>query len=501
MQIRVLSLLLLGLTAATGWGQTIHLEAENARLEGPTLNAVRPAPPSPGSLPGRSGYSGAGYVTGFAQPTDRLVFKFKVKTAGLYDLRVAYSCDGRKGFVLEVNDTKISEMFPSTGGSAFAVHSVGKVDLAAGPNAIAIDRGWGYYDVDYIELQMTGPAQPPAVPLAKLADFHGSPEAAALLARLDESYGKGTMLGVYSDDDAKYVLDKTGYQPAIMGGDLMKYSPSFIAHGADPAGEVERLIADAKAGYAITLSWHWCAPFGLIDAVLPNGEDARWYKGFYTNATKFNVAVAMGDPASKEHAALLHDIDEIAVQLKKLEAAGVPVLWRPLHEAQDQTFWWGAKGPKPFVALWRMMYDRLVNQDGIHNLVWVFTSGGDPAWYPGDAYVDVVGIDAYPEDLHDPQSGMWAELQGQFYGRKPLAISEFGGVPDVPKMQRLGAFWSYAVSWQGDLGPRKNAVADLQRIYANDGSIKVKPAAEQAGTPRASQGEPPGGPPVPAAPQ
>ena len=183
----------------------------------------------------------------------------------------------------------------------------------------------------------------------------------------------------------------------------------------------------------------------------------------------------MADPDSADHAALLSDIDTIAIQLRRLQDANVPFLWRPLHEAEGGWFWWGAKGPQPFVQLWQLLHDRLTKTDGIHNLLWVFTSEGNAAWYPGDAYVDVVGIDQYPKDLRDPQNGLWYNLQTQYAGRKLLAIGEFGGVPDVPRMQRMGESWSYAVSWSDALGPKENSPEELKRIYTSSG-VETQPA-------------------------
>jgi mannan endo-1,4-beta-mannosidase len=171
----------------------------------------------------------------------------------------------------------------------------------------------------------------------------------------------------------------------------------------------------------------------------------------------------------------LSDIDTIAIQLRRLQDANVPVLWRPLHEAEGGWFWWGAKGPKPFVQLWQLLYERLTKTDGIHNLIWVYTSGGDPAWYPGDAYVDVVGIDAYPKDLRDPEGQLWDTLRQQFGDRKVITISEFGGVPDIPRMQRMGEFWSYAVSWSDQEGPKKNSPEELKRILASPGVMTMPP--------------------------
>lgn len=40
--------------------------------------------------------------------------------------------------------------------------------------------------------------------------------------------------------------------------------------------------------------------------------DAHWYKGFYTNATTFDVQKALANPKSPEYALLLRDMDVIA---------------------------------------------------------------------------------------------------------------------------------------------------------------------------------------------
>jgi len=153
------------------------------------------------------------------------------------------------------------------------------------------------------------------------------------------------------------------------------------------------------------------------------------------------------------------------VPIHELQAAGLPVLWRPLHEPEGAWFWWGAKGTEPFKQLWRLMYDRYTNHHGLNNLIWVLASE-HPDWYPGDDVVDIVGVDAYPDDRSDPLVGRWEPLVERFDGKKLLALTEFGGVPDVPAMQFLGVWWSFFASWTGDLGPGSMATDDLQRIYS-----------------------------------
>jgi len=83
--------------------------------------------------------------------------------------------------------------------------------------------------------------------------------------------------------------------------------------------------------------------------VRPDGrkEDARWYRGFYTNATTFDLEVALAHPESQEYTLLMTDIDMVAAELRKYADWGIPVLWRPLHEAEADGFGGAPKAPNP----------------------------------------------------------------------------------------------------------------------------------------------------------
>jgi mannan endo-1,4-beta-mannosidase len=470
--------------------QAVRFEAEDAQLIGPNLRIVRPGvqPAAakvgaaedrklPPSGPRPTGYSGNGYVSGLGDAANRIVMHYIAPKAGIYDVRIGYRCPNKCAYEMQVNELGISGTFSPQTPGFFEVQQAGKAELQAGDNTLVLSQGWGGYDVDYLELSTSGPIVPPVRPVSAPSDPHITPEARALLQAIDDRYGRGTMMGVYSEADAQYVLNTTGFLPAILGADLSSYSPASIERQAHPSEIVERMIAQAHQGYILTFSWHWVPPFGLLNRMIAEKDgtppiDARWNRGFYTNATNFDVSIAMRDPQSMERQLLLRDIDAIAVQLRKLQDAHVPILWRPLHEAQGGWFWWGARGPQPFIQLWQLLYDRLVNVDGIHNLIWVYTSADDPSWYPGDAYVDVVGVDGYPKDLSDPQSELWERLNAQFAGKKPLTLSEFGGVPDIARMRRLGVDWSYAVSWNGSEGPKKNSPESLQQTYADQWALK-----------------------------
>jgi mannan endo-1,4-beta-mannosidase len=448
----------------TTHAQTLHLEAKDAQLQGTSLKVMPAEPAAPGAP---TNYSGKGYVIGFYQPADRLIFHATIKQPGLYSLALAYRSPYRRHYNITINADGIDGNLPPTSPTDFATLPLGKVELLAGDNTITFKPGG--YDIDYIELKPTPQAALLPVTTPPV-DPEITAEARALLRRLDASYGKTTAVGVYAEEDGAYAIATTGVRPAIMGGDLLWYSPYFISKQPVQGDEVQRLITASRSGQMITLSWHWPSPMGAMDT-----KEKPWWGAFYTSSTTFDVTRAV-DPSTPEHAAALADIDTIAVQLRRFQDAHVPILWRPLFEAWGQWFWWGAKGPEPYKQLWAMLYDRLVHVDGIHNLLWVYTSEGDQTWYPGDSTVDIVGIDGYPEDIHDPESRLWDLLQTQFGGRKPLVINEFGGTPDIPRMQHFGEYWLYALCWSNKYshaGPQKNTPAELNRIYKSPGVVTL----------------------------
>jgi mannan endo-1,4-beta-mannosidase len=445
--------------------RSIRLEAEDGQLVGVTVAKSRP------------GYSGTGYVTGFQHDGDRIVWHVQAH-AGLYTAKVGYSApSGEKGYDLVVNGSKVSAMLPATG-DRFATTTAGRVELKEGLNTVAIEKGWGYYDIDYVEFVPAVIAPTLRKPPKALADPQATARTRALMGRLVDLYGSRTLSGQVGQEDAEFVRQVTGKTPAILGGDFMDYSPSRVAHGGLPRDGTEQMIRMAQTGRVVTMLWHWNAPTDLMDRTYRDAQgktvEAPWYKGFYTYATTFDVQRALDHPDSEGYRLILRDIDAIAVQLKKLDAADVPVLWRPLHEAEGGWFWWGAKGPGPFVRLWHLLFERLTNHHHLHNLIWIYTGSANADWYPGDAYVDIIGTDAYPSDPGDPLSGTWDALQRRFEGKKLLALTEFGGVPDVAKMRRFGVRWSYFVSWVGDLGPHKMSMENLKRLYSEPDVVNTE---------------------------
>jgi mannan endo-1,4-beta-mannosidase len=273
---------------------------------------------------------------------------------------------------------------------------------------------------------------------------------------LVDYYGQQVLSGQQDMGEIDYIYSVTGKKPAVGAFDLMDYSPSRIEHGINPTGLSESFINWANSGGGIvSLCWHWNAPTDLIDE-----PDHEWWRGFYTHATTFDIEAVLADPGGERYQLLIRDLDAIAAQLAKFRDANLPVLWRPLHEASGGWFWWGAKGPGPFIELWRLMHDRYVNYHGLHNLIWVYTVG-DPAWYPGDNYVDVASMDIYPGDPNTSMVGFWLDTQSHFEGVKLVALSECGILPNPDKIRADNVWWSWFSVWGGSF------IRDVNQVFLN----------------------------------
>ncbi|KAL4811624.1 putative mannan endo-1,4-beta-mannosidase E [Aspergillus spinulosporus] len=317
-----------------------------------------------------------------------------------------------------------------------------------------------------VALSLVGPSI--AVPTTKPVNPRASGPARNLLAHLVRIAGNGTTLsGQQELEDADWVTDNVGFSPAILGVDLMDYSPSRVEFGA-VSTSIEDAIAYANQGGIITICWHWALPTPGSPSGTYNTTEQPWWSNFYTEATSFNLSAAM-NPASRDYKLILRDIDAIAEQLVRLK--DIPILFRPLHEAEGGWFWWGAAGPEPCKALYRLMFDRLTKQHGLNNLLWVWNSK-DPLWYPGNQYVDIVSVDVYADNGdHSSQLAAYQDLQsltGNF--TKLIALGEVGNIPDPELMRKDGAQWAYWVTWNGDFirGDKKNPMEFKKAVYASE---------------------------------
>ncbi len=409
-----------------------------------------------------AGYQGTGYVTGFDADNDSCSVTVNVPSAGMYKITIGYASPyGPKNNALYANNLfQASVLFPES--AVFAQVEAGLVPLNAGNNTLKVVKEWGYFELDWFGVEA---ASLPTVSAAdSLVNTNSSAATQCLMSFLADNYGKKIISGQDTLADCAWVNTATSRYPAICGFDMMDYSPSRVERGA-VCYEAESATAWAAQNGIVQFQWHWNAPKDLLDT-----PDHEWWRGFYTHATTFDVEYAMNNPGSEDYNLIIRDIDAIAVQLKKLRDANVPVLWRPLHEAQGGWFWWGAKGPQACKQLYWLLYDRLTNHHGLNNLIWVWTTQDNAEsvnWYPGDEYVDVLGADIYLDgNNYSPSTAMFYNIVSLFNGAKMVAMTENGTIPDPSLLQSQQAYWSWFMTWNGfENNPAQNSLSHVQSVY------------------------------------
>ena len=414
----------------------------------------------------QSGYSGTGYVN---TNSGNVTFTVQTSETGYYDVYLQYIASAQKINNLYVDGLQAAEItFPTL--TAWAEIKTAMLKLTAGSHTISIVKNWGYIQLDYLRVAKNT-VGPVAFNIASApVSTNPSPQLVNLYNYLKTNFNtkivSGTMAN-YSTNitEATWVYNNTGKWPALTSFD-------FIDH-TNPNQNWVNYTAPFTLGQdwwnnngLVAFSWHWRDP-------LTKSGSFNTFSTSYPNGTTFDVT-KVSDPTSAEYKAMIVDIDVIAGYLKQFKNANIPVIWRPLHEAEGGWFWWGAKGAEPCKTLWKLLYDRLVNYHGLNNLIWVWTSSASTnaaTWYPGDDYVDVVGMDIYPgENQHGSQYISFNKVREMTGGKKIITLSECGSVPDPALMQQYGDIWSWFMPWNGDYteSDSHNGVAWWKKFFSYD---------------------------------
>ncbi|TEA20895.1 Mannan endo-1,4-beta-mannosidase [Colletotrichum sidae] len=426
-------------------------EAEDGVLSGTTVDTAQ------------AGFTGKGYVTSFEDDTDKVTISIDCAAEGqkLFDLSIRYAgIYGEKRTNVVLNGGAANEVLIAAG-DTWANVSAGQVLLNQGNNTIDIVKNWGWYLIDSITLTPSAPRGPHNI-VENLVNANANADAKALYIYLRSIYGKNILSGQQELSYANWINEQVGKTPALVSVDLMDYSPSRVERGTNGTA-VEEAIAHHARGGIVSVLWHWNAPTGLYDT-----EENKWWSGFYTRATDFNVTTALADTTNANYTLIIRDMDAIAAQLKRLQDAGVPVLWRPLHEAEGAWFWWGANGPESAKKLYALLYDRLTNHHQLNNLVWIWNSIA-PAWYPGDETVDILSADVYAQG-HGPMTIQYNDLIALGNDKKLIAATEVGSAPFPDLLQAYEAHWLYFAVW-GDTFINNadwNSIEDLKKIYESE---------------------------------
>jgi len=296
------------------------------------------------------------------------------------------------------------------------------------------------------------------------------------------------------DDNRSDIKDVCGSHPALIGFDfaLITNKPSgMTAHRSELL--LKRMIETYNRGAVITMCWHTDNPL--------NGETA------WVDTTKVVVnTVKELIPGGKAHEAYkekLKLIAQLAQNSRGAEGKLIPIIFRPFHEMEGSWFWWGRphRTTGEFKSLWRFTVEYLRDTLGVHNFLYAFSTDCKFKTredylidYPGDKYVDVLGMDEYwdfrPDGANNPllaaeKVKIVSDLAQE--KDKVAAMTETGleSITDstfftktlLPVLRYKGSKLAYVMLWRNDNHmkyhfyapfPGHNSVPDFMKFYNED---------------------------------
>ncbi|WP_304038954.1 glycosyl hydrolase [Fibrobacter succinogenes] len=485
-----LSLVLASATFATKY------EAESATLTGGS------------GIVNSAGVSGTGYVD---MKEGNIAFEnVTAESAGKYQLTIHYKAGEFKSNYIKVNGSTAAtvDFNATTGWGDVSI----VVTLKAGANNIAIEKFWGWISVDYIDVS---PYQSVAFNLsAKPVTPNATESAVKLYSFLVENFGKKTISGIMTGDmsnytkgadfkthdDVKDIYTRSGKFPALVGLDFLfatgpKASESWYTEYTEKGISLAKDLWN-KGGIP-AFSWHWKDPLDEKDAFyIKSAAGSNEYTDFDFK-TAFKSGTTEWNTESAAYKGIIADIDHIAEYFLELQKAGVAAIFRPLHEAGGLWFWWSINSGKEFAALYRLVFDRMVKEKGVRNLIWVYNPESKVVsdWDPGEEYYDVISIDIYNNDNdYSSNSGAFEKFKTATGAKKIIALTENGPIPDVKNMHDDEAVWSWWMPWYSTWSGKwpgqtansvwKSNMADARVITIEDmpGWDKYKPSGSEQTT-------------------
>lgn len=431
----------------------------------------------------RPGYSGTGYLTGFDTDTgNSLVFEFDIPSEQHYDISVCFASDEVVENEIYLNGEELFD-FECTEETAgrFVIKTYYGVFLEKGSVKLTVHEVDSGFDLDYIKLRNNKSIYAAKTDISpNLINPDASQEAKNLMKYLADNFGKRILTGQYASDyrniEINKIYENTSNYPAIRFGDLSQYTRNSETKISDEEDEINAGLKWAENGGIVGYMWHWKAPM--------------YENEFYSEKTEFNLSLAVTDTdvallsaeeidelyqdgvITAETVNILYDIDNISSQLARLKDKNIPVLWRPLHEASGDWFWWGDSGSDAYKWLWNVLYRRQTEYHHLNNLIWIWSAQGTD-YFVGNSSFDIAAVDLYNENTDN--TSYYKQYQWLYSltgGQKLIALSECGRLPDMELTFRDRAVWSFFGLWYGDYVLDKNG--NLSEKYnSRDSFLKM----------------------------
>ena len=350
-----------------------------------------------------------------------------------------------------------------------------------------IDRSDRYYAKDVTVTQAANPLRDEEL---SIVDKNATPETKALLANLWAIADKGWMFGHHDDlwygrywynqagkSDTK---DVCGDYPAVFSVDFAEIMDD--RHGNESNAIRRRVILEARErGEVILACMHlnnpktggdsWDNSSKLVVAEIMDNRfadeanairrrvilEARERGEVILACMHLNNPLTGGDSWDNSSNKVVSEIltngtatrtkylewldrcADFALNLKDSRGNLVPVIFRMYHEHTQNWSWWGSSctTASEFVALWQFTVRYLRDTKGVHNFLYAISPQMDEVYpnaqerilsrWPGDDWVDFIGIDSYHGTWDDAfKTNLDALESVSLEKRKPCGVTETG---------------------------------------------------------------------------
>ncbi len=268
-----------------------------------------------------------------------------------------------------------------------------------------------------------------------LADKDATAETKALYANLWQIQQRGFMFGHHDDltygrywqyeDGRSDTKEVCGDYPGVYGVDLAE-AMDDRAESQKAVNEIKRrcIIEARQRGMVILACAHLNNPL--------TGGDS------WDNSNKETVKAILtnGSDTQKKFNSWLDRLVAFAKSLNDAQGHPIPMIFRPFHEHTQGWAWWGNQctTEQEYISLWHYTADYLRNA-GIHQFIYAISPQMDSPKteddflyrWPGDEYVDFIGMDCYNNGIATTLSVNMRMMQSvAAKKKKPCGVTETG---------------------------------------------------------------------------
>ncbi len=272
--------------------------------------------------------------------------------------------------------------------------------------------------------------------------------------------------GWFGDEDRSDVKSITGSHPAVIGIDLSGLSGQSLEKIEQEKSRLQKNVVNTyNRGGVTTISWHFKNPL--------SGGGFYWVDPLSVASVPHLIP---GGKAHEEYKVILSDIADWAKSCVGDDDKQVPMIFRPYHEFDGDWFWWGKSHTtrEDFISLWKFTVSYLRDSLDVHNFLYAFSPDnrfeseeGFLERYPGDEWVDMVGMDNYGDmgrDGYNLERAAKKLMIVSDYAKKSNKLAAFTetGLETIPDttwwtdallkvLKTEGMQMSYVLVWRNDI--------------------------------------------------